>query len=83
MGAPHREPIVLINRSTDQANLIILPVASAVRPGESVKAELPEQLLPELSCHSDLSLCGGLRRLDHSQPSAGLPVQPRNNLVRH
>jgi hypothetical protein len=50
-GTPHGGPVVSKCRATDEADLVVLAVLAAMRPGEPVRAQFPEKLLEELDRH--------------------------------
>lgn len=51
-GTAHGGPVVPESGSTNQADLIILPVGAAVRPGETVRAEVLNEPLEETGRHA-------------------------------
>ena len=51
-GAPHRGPVIRVNRSTNKAHLVVLSIRAAMGPGEPVRTESFEESLEELGRHT-------------------------------
>jgi hypothetical protein len=61
-GATHGAPVVSEGGAADEANLVVLPVRAAVRPGKTVRAEVLNQPLEETGHTYSCSL-GDLARV--------------------
>ena len=60
-GAPHRGPVIRVNRSTNKAHLVVLSIRAAMGPGEPVRTESFEESLEELGRHTYRSFLSRVR----------------------
>jgi hypothetical protein len=49
-GAAHQAPVIFEDGATGQANLIVAALFVDARPGEAMRAALPEKLLEKIHC---------------------------------
>jgi hypothetical protein len=55
----HGVAVIFIGRSTMQANLIVLPMNSGMRPGEAMRTKHLKKAGYEWCCHNDFLLGAG------------------------
>jgi hypothetical protein len=53
--ATHVIPVVRKRSTTDEADLVVLAVQTAMGPGEPVRAESDKEALQEIGRHTDLA----------------------------